>query len=123
NSREAMTLVFYFQRLYVSKLLKIAQEEKKNPRNFKTRKPIPPAIKLNISARKNGIQISLDDKIDLVNIGTYRDQLSFGIINRSFKREAWQKPKLDSRTDTPGSVIRRFIDQLLQVYFEIRPTQ
>lgn len=123
NNHEGMTLVFYFQRLYVSKLLKIVEEEKRNPRNFKTKKPIPPAIKLNISARQNGVQISLDDKIDLVNIGTYKDQLSFGIINRSFKREVWQKPKLDSRTDPPGSVIRKFIDQLLQLYFDIKPNK
>jgi len=117
---ESLTLVFYFQRLYRSKLLQIAEEQKKNPRNFRTRRLIPPAIKLNISARKNGIEISLDDMIDLVNIGTYRDQLSFGIINRSVKREAWQKPKLDSKTDNPGSVIRYFIDQILQLYFDIR---
>lgn len=123
NSHEAMTLVFYFQRLYRSKLLRIVDEERKNPRNFKTRRIIPPAIKLNISARKNGVEIRLDDKIDLVNIGTYKDQLSFGIINRSVKREAWQKPKLDSRTDPPGSVIRRFIDQLLQLYFDIHPNK
>lgn len=121
DTHEAMTLVFYFQRLYRSKLLKIAEEQKRNPRNFRTKKLIPPAIKLNISARKNGVQISLDDKIDLVNIGTYKDQLSFGIINRSYKREAWQKPKLDSRTDPPGNVIRQFIDQILQLYFDIRP--
>lgn len=121
DKHEGMTLVFYFQRLYVSKLLKIAEEQKRNPRNFKTPKLIPPAIKLNISARKSGVQISLDDKIDMVNVGTYKDQLSFGIINRSHKREAWQKPKLDSRTDPPGHVIRNFIDQILQLYFEIKP--
>lgn len=121
DKHEGMTLVYYFQRLYVSKLLKIAEEQKRNPRNYKTPKLIPPAIKLNISARKNGVQISLDDKIDMVNVGTYKDQLSFGIINRSYKREAWQKPKLDSRTDPPGHVIRNFIDQILQLYFEIKP--
>lgn len=121
DTHEAMTLVFYFQRLYRSKLLKLAEEQKRNPRNFRTKKLIPPAIKLNISARKNGVQISLDEKIDLVNIGTYKDQLSFGIINRSYKREAWQKPKLDSRTAPPGNVIRQFIDQILQLYFDIKP--
>jgi hypothetical protein len=57
----------------------------------------------------------------LANIVTYKDKLSFGIINRSYKREAWQKPKLDSRTDPPGFVIRHFIDQILQLYFDINP--
>lgn len=121
NKHDSLTLVFYFQRLYRSKLLKIAEEEKRNPRNFRTRKIIPPAIKLNISARRNGVEISLDEKIDLVNVGTYKDQLSFGIINRNVKREAWQKPKLDSRTDHPGNVVRNFIDQILQLYFEVQP--
>jgi len=121
NNQDTLTLVFYFQRLYRSKLLKIAEERKRNPKNYRSRQVIPPAIKLNISARKNGLQIGLDQKIDLVNVGTYKDQLSFGIINRDVKRQPWQKPKLDSRTDPPGNVIRHFIDQLLELYFEINP--
>jgi len=119
NKHEALTLVFYFQRLYRSKLLKLAEEKKKNPRNFKSRRIIPPTIKLNISARKNGVEIRFDDNVDLVNIGTYKDQLSFGIIDRSVKRESWQKPKVESKTDSPGVVIRKFIDQILKLYFEI----
>lgn len=121
SKHESLTLVFYFQRLYRSKLLQLAEEERRSPRDFKTRKIIPPAIKLNISARKNGVEISLDDKIDLTNVGTYKDQLSFGIIDRTVRRAAWQKPKLESRTDPPGAVVRHFIDQILQLYFDIVP--
>ena len=121
DKHESLTLVFYFQRLYCSKLLKITGDDKIGSNTFKSNRIIPPAIKLNISAKKNGIDIRLDDKIDLVNIGTYKDQLSFGIIDRSIKRDAWQKPKLESRTDNPGIVIRHFIDQILQLYFEIKP--
>lgn len=120
DKHESLTLVFYFQRLYRSKLLKISGDESKDNKGFSKNRIIPPAIKLNISARRNGVEIRLDEKIDLVNIGTYRDQLSFGIVNRTVKREAWQKPKLDSRTDNPGVVIRHFIDQILQLYFEIQ---
>lgn len=123
NKYDSLTLVFYFQRLYRSKLLKIVQESENETRSYSKNKIIPPAIKLNISARKNGIEIKLDEKIDLVNIGTYKDQLSFGIVNRGVKREVWQKPKLDSRTDNPGVVIRHFIDQILQLYFEIKPNK
>lgn len=122
NKHESLTLVFYFQRLYRSKLLKISGDDKKQNRGYGKNRIIPPAIKLNISARQNGVEVRLDDKIDLVNIGTYRDQLSFGIVDRSVKREAWQKPKLESRTDNPGVVIRHFIDQILQLYFDIKPT-
>jgi Fic family protein len=121
NKHESLTLVFYFQRLYMSKLLNIAKEEFIRKGQTNTIRIIPPAIKLNISARKNGIEIRLDEKIDLVNIGTYKDQLSFGIVNRTVKRDAWQKPKLESRTDNPGVVIRHFIDQILQLYLDIQP--
>lgn len=123
NSHESITLVFYFQRLYISKLLKFTEEQKKNPRNFRTKKAIPPAIKLNISGRKNGIEIKLNDSVDLVNVGTFKDQLSFGLVNRSEKRDPWQKPRIDSKTDAPGEVIRKFIDQILHLYFEINPNK
>ena len=119
-SHESLTLVFYFERLYVSKILNFLKNEKNNPRGFKTKKFIPPAIKLHISARRNGLAIDLDRNVDLVNIGTYKDQLSFGIVDRTVKREAWQKPKLESRTDNPGMVIRGFIDQLLDLYFDLK---
>jgi len=123
NNHESFTLVFYFQRLYISKLLKFAEEQRRNPKNFRTKKVIPPAIKLNISGRKNGIEINLNESIDLVNVGTFKDQLSFGIINRFEKRDPWQKPRIESRTDAPGDVIRKFIDQILQLSFEITPNK
>ena len=120
KTKETLTLVFYFERLYQSKILKFLEAEKKNPRNFRTNKFIPPAIKLYISARRNGLSLDMDNNVDLVNIGTYKDQLSFGIIDRRVKREAWQKPKLESKTENPGVVIRRFIDQILDLYFDIK---
>jgi Fic family protein len=115
NKNETLNLVFYFERLYQSKILKFLKEERKKGRNNKHRF-IPPAIKLYISARRNGLTIDLDKNVDLVNVGTYKDQLSFGIIDRKVKRETWQKPKLESKTDNPGTVIRKFIDQLLDLY-------
>lgn len=119
KNHESLTLVFYFERLYRSKILKFLENEKRNPRGFRSKKYIPPAIKLYISARRNGLEIDLDKNVDLVNIGTYKDQLSFGIVDRKVKREAWQKPKLESKTDSPGPVIRHFIDQLLELYFDL----
>jgi len=120
KSKESLTLVFYFERLYKSKILKYLKAEKNNPKGFRTRKYIPPAIKLYISARRNGLSLDMDKNIDLVNIGTYKDQLSFGIIDREVKREAWQKPKLVSNTDNPAATIRHFIDQILHLYFDLR---
>ncbi|MEO8884431.1 MAG: Fic family protein [Mucilaginibacter sp.] len=120
NKKEGLTLIFYFERLYRSKILHLLGSEQKIERGMKFNKQIPPTIKLYISARKNGLTIDLDKRIDLVNIGTYKDQLSFGIINRKEIREPWQKPKLESRTDSPGIVLRHFIDQILELYFEIQ---
>lgn len=120
SSKESLTLVFYFERLYQSKILKFLKAERKYHKGFRSGKFIPPAIKLYISARRNGLSLDLDKNVDLVNIGTYKDQLSFGIIDRKVKREAWQKPKIESKTENPGVVIRRFIDQLLDLYFDLK---
>jgi Fic family protein len=121
KNNESLTLVFYFERLYQSKILKFLETEKSNSRDrFRAAKFIPPAIKLYISARRNGLTLDLDKNVDLVNIGTYKDQLSFGIVDRRIKREVWQKPKLQSKTENPGIVIRQFIDQLLNLYFDVK---
>ncbi|OXB23701.1 hypothetical protein B0A80_09545 [Flavobacterium tructae] len=120
KNNESLTLVFYFERLYKSKILKFLEAERNTPKDSFKDKFIPPAIKLYISARRNGMTLDLDKNVDLVNIGTYKDQLSFGIVDRRIKREAWQKAKLQSKTENPGIVIRQFIDQLLNLYFDIK---
>jgi len=119
NKKEGLTLIFYFERLYRSKILRSLGADQKNNQELKFKKKNPPAIKLYVSARRNGLSIDIDERIDLVNIGTYKDQLSFGLVNRKEKREAWQKPKLESKIDNPGAVIRHFIDQILELYFDI----
>jgi Fic family protein len=120
KKHDSLTLVFYFQRLYTSRVLDLVKNKSRNKQEFGKKKLPPPQIKLLISARNNGIETKLDDNVDLVNVGTWKDQLSFGIIDRSIKKEPWQKPKLDSRTNPPGPVVRHFIDQILQIYFDIK---
>lgn len=120
DKKENMTVVFYFERLYRSKILQFFKNDVKIPNEKVQRKILPPQIKLYVTGRKNGESVELDNKIDLVNVGTWKDQLSFGIIDRTTKREEGKKPKLDSRSDNPGIVIRHFIDQILQVYFNIK---
>jgi len=117
NKKFGVNFIFYFERLYRSKLLRLNTDDPKQQSNF-TRK-LPPQIKLYISTKTDGISQNLDDRIDLANIGTWKDQLSFGVINRRFKRAPHQKPKLDTNAGNPGKVIRKFIDQVLEFYFDV----
>jgi hypothetical protein len=79
----------------------------------------PPQIKLNISGRHNGLEIKLEDFIDLNNVGTFKDQLNFGLIYRSVIRHPHMMLKLMTKTTHPASIVRDFIDQILNVYFDI----
>jgi Fic family protein len=119
EKKKGLTLVFYFERLYRSKILHLLGVDAKTQKGFRPRTFLPPQIKLYITTRKDGKSFNLDKKIDLVNIGTWKDQLSFGVVNRQEKRDAYKKPKLDTTSENPGIVVRHFIDQILQVYFEI----
>jgi hypothetical protein len=118
NKKFGINFIFYFERLHRSKLLRLNGDEKKFDPNKKTRS-LPPQIKLYISTKNEGISQKLDDRVDLANIGTWKDQLSFGVVNRRIKRAPHQKPKLDTNTGNPGKVIRKFIDQILEYYFDI----
>jgi Fic family protein len=117
------TIIFFFERLQRTKPLHFLGTEVKDQSGKTARKSLPPQIKLYIAGRHNGESIEMDPRIDLVNIGTWKDQLTFGICDRTAKREENKKPKLVSRTDNPGIVIRHFIDQILDYYFEVNPDE
>lgn len=117
---KSFTVIFYFNRLYRSKVLKFLGVEAKDSMGRKVTRSLSPQIKLYVGGRQNGSSVNMDNRIDLVNVGTFRDQLSFGIINREVIRDPLQKPKLDTTTDSPGIVIRHFIDQILKYYFNIK---
>jgi len=119
NSHHGINFIFYFERLYRSKVLHLLGVEAKDERGFRARRYLPPQIKLYISSRKNYRSSNLDEKIDLVNIGTWKDQLSFGVMNREKPVRKGRKPKLDTISENPGLVVRHFIDQILKVYFNI----
>lgn len=116
---KTFTTVFFFERLNRSRVLNFFGVDARDNHGNTAREKLPPQIKLYLAGRDNGESVEMDRKIDLVNIGTWKDQLSFGVIDRTVKREVNQKPKLNSRTDNPGIVIRHFIDQILEFYFEV----
>lgn len=119
NKHDGLNFIFYFERLYRSKVLNLLGTDAKNKTGYKARKHLTPQIKLYISTRKNNQSNYLDSRIDLVNIGTWKDQLSFGVMNRRFHIREGQKPKLDTISENPGLVIRHFIDQILNIYFDV----
>jgi len=71
-------------------------------------------VKLYISARKEFKECKLKDEIDLVNVGTWDDQLSFGTKDRS--KNGY---RIKTETGNPEEVVRHFIDQILNHYLDI----
>jgi hypothetical protein len=62
----------------------------------------------------------LDSNIELINIGTWGDQLSFGVHNKDWKpTKKYKKAKIITVKENPGKVVRQFIDQILECYFNI----
>ena len=75
--------------------------------------------KLYVMAREHERNYDLDiDKIDLVNIGTWKDQLSFGMRNRhQVKTGRDYAPPILTVKDNPSKVVQNFVDQILNCYF------
>ena len=75
--------------------------------------------KLYVMAREHERNYSLDtDKIDLVNIGTWKDQLSFGMRNRQKITTGYRNtPPVITIKDNPSKVVQDFLDQVLNCYF------
>jgi Fic family protein len=116
TKHDGMSFVFYFERFKYSRPLSIVSDEQseQSPSNFKVESK--PQIKLYVSARKNQKSVRLSDNIELVNIGTWGDQLSFGIKSNKKISGKWVR-KIHTIKENPGKIVRRFIDQVLENYF------
>ena len=122
NKKDGMNFIFYFNRLRKSKkLILFGQDVIDRKTGRRTYRKSPPQIKLYISTRKNRYSKNLSNNIDLVNVGTWKDQLSFGTIDRKWLegKDDVKHPKLKTTTENPGKVIRHFIDQILHEYYGI----
>lgn len=123
NTKEGMNFIFYFNRLRRSKKLVLFGKDVVDKQTGKRAyRQSSPQIKLYISTRKNRYSQNLRKTIDLVNIGTWKDQLSFGVIDRVWLKgkDDVKNPKLKTTTENPGKVIRHFIDQILEEYYQIK---
>ncbi len=119
-----ITFIFYFERFKYSRPVEIiGQHNITDPNGKRLTKDSKPQIKLYVSARRNQKSQDLLPDIDLVNIGTWGEQLSFGIRSRSSKSVRSGAKNTNARVVTvrenPGKVVRNFIDQILACYFSV----
>ena len=120
TNNESMGFIFYFERFYWSKVVSITSEEVNKGGNKKVDIEQKPQIKLYVTARKDQKSIKLDKKIELVNVGTWGDQLSFGIHNPNWSpRRKNNKASIITIRENPGKIIRNFLDQMLLCYFGV----
>lgn len=109
----SMGFIFFFERFKFAE--KISFDAKTSPE-------IKPQIKLYVSARKDQKSLRMDKRIDLVNIGTWGDQLSFGVQNRKWDpqlKEKNQRGNIITIKDQPSKIVRTFLEQILYVYFNV----
>jgi hypothetical protein len=101
-------------------VVSITSEEVNKGGNKKVDIEQKPQIKLYVTARKDQKSIKLDKKIELVNVGTWGDQLSFGIHNPNWSpRRKNNKASIITIRENPGKIIRNFLDQMLLCYFGV----
>ncbi len=116
-----MSFIFYFERFKFSKAVSMLGQSKIfNKSGKQLTKESKPQIKLYVSARRNQRSQPLKPEIDLVNVGTWGEQLSFGLNNRDWiPGRKNKKARIITVKESPGKVVRKFIDQVLEHYFEI----
>ncbi|MEP1096901.1 MAG: Fic family protein [Cyclobacteriaceae bacterium] len=121
SRHEGMGFIFFFERFKYSKPLSILGADGVDKRTGKRINwESKPQIKLYVTARDKGISQKLKPQIDLMNIGTWDDQLSFGVKNRAWRRnQKNEKANVITVKENPGKVVRNFIDQILLHYFDI----
>lgn len=121
KDHNGMSFIFYFERFKFSKpVTMLGQNNIKDNKGKRFTKDSKPQIKLYVSARRNQRSQKLHSDIDLINIGTWGEQLSFGLNNREWRPDKkYKKARIITVKDNPGKVVRKFIDQILASYFSI----
>lgn len=117
ENQKKMNFVFYFERLKVIEKANLAETDNKTQK---------PHVKLFVVGRKHSESVRLGRNIDLVNVGTYRDELSFGVHNKKWDIKLGDKnPKGSIITvkENPNKMARIFLDQILYKYFDINKTK
>lgn len=113
ETNKNMSFVFYFGRLKTTGKANVVKGTDTGER---------PHIKLFVTARKFQKSFRLNKSVDLVNVGTYKDELSFGVINRKWDRNLGsqnEKPFVITVKDNPNKIVRTFLDQILYNFFDV----
>jgi Fic family protein len=120
NKHDGMGFIFYFERFKYSRPLSILSTKSEDKSSQKISIESKPQIKLYVTARKNQQSQNLKGEIDLINIGTWGDQLSFGLRNtkKGFGRFN-KRANVITVKENPGKIVRMFIDQILKYYFSV----
>lgn len=125
TSHKSVRFIFYFERFKFGKRVSIlGNSNLRDKHGRKVVKESKPQIKLYVSARINQKSRPLKPEIDLVNIGTWGEQLSFGVNNRKWVPDkSYKKARIITVKENPGKVVRYFIDQILSAYFGVGKTE
>lgn len=112
-TEKSLGFVFFFERFKPAGKISFSGE--------KLKKDQKPEIKLYVTARKDQKSQRLTRNVDLVNVGTWGDQLSFGVHNRKFDvnlKGKNERGSIITVRDQPSKIIRTFLDQILYTYFD-----
>lgn len=112
ETNKSTGFLFYFERLRATGTANVVENET-NERAH---------VKLFVVGRRNNKSFKLRRNIDLINVGTHKDELSFGVINRNWKPELQSensRASIITIKDNPNKIVRTFLDQVLFFFFDI----
>jgi hypothetical protein len=117
KKHKKVSIIFYFERFFPAIKTKkfYIDEYGKRKYKFVSKKISSPLIKLYASVRQGGHTKKLDDKIDFVNVGMLGDKMVVGVKNENKRNYVESK-----ETHLASPIIRKLIDQLLDVYLDIK---
>ena len=119
STKKRLTIVFYTKLFYKStplNLLGVQVKDINNPKK-KLNKAYNRRVMLEISCRQGGERENKDlsKNIDLISVGTYKDELVFGLRNR---KETF--PMVVTDHSPAQDIINDFLSSVLSEYFDVQ---
>ena len=109
DKKDGANFIFHFKRFQFSNKLSLLGEDVKDTSTGKAKIISDrPQIKLDIKMTKDRVRHEMSNNIDLVNIGPWKDHLSFGLRNRELQSNP---AKIITRVHNPSKIISNFIEK------------
>jgi Fic family protein len=111
ETNKNMGFVFYFGRVKSTEKASLVEGNIKKPH-----------VKLFVVGRKYQKSFNLNRNIDLVNVGTNKDELSFGVNNKNWSPDTPEVRKggpIITLKENPNKIVRAFLDQVLYRFFDV----